>query len=255
MVVLHAGQRVDRVEPVRDQRCDDRLGGGHSAVMAALCAGTPGPRKDRRCRKLDKTPPACASPAPKSGALPAPKTGAISREIRTPPCIAIAPTPAARCATATSARPCVCPAGAIASATMAACCSSTCATTTASRRCVADPDSPAFKDGREAARRMGGAGRRQGAPPPRRHRECRPADRRGRGLSSSEIEVLGPAGRAADAGVRRSGIPGRDPAQVPLPRPAPRAPAPQHHQARADHRFDPPAHEGAAASSSSRRRS
>ena len=47
-------------------------------------------------------------------------------------CTAIAATPAAHCAQATSARRCAFPAGAIASATTAACCSSTCATTTAS---------------------------------------------------------------------------------------------------------------------------
>ena len=39
--------------------------------------------------------------------------------------------------------------------------------------------------------------------------------------------------------------PGRDPAQIPLPRPAPRQAAPKHHAARASHRFAAPPHEGA----------
>ena len=47
-----------------------------------------------------------------------------------------------------------------------------------------------------------------------------------------EIEVLGAAGRIADAGVRRAGLSGRDPAQIPLPRSAPREAAQQHHAAR-----------------------
>ena len=45
----------------------------------------------------------------------------------------------------------------------------------------------------------------------------------------TEIEVLGRGRRASDAGIRRAGIPGRHPAEIPLPRPAPRAPSPQHH--------------------------
>ena len=59
---------------------------------------------------------------------------------------------------------------------------------------VADPDSPAFKDRRDAARRMGGADRRQGAhavPPAPKIPTCRPA--RSRSIIT-EIEVLGPAG-------------------------------------------------------------
>ena len=47
---------------------------------------------------------------------------------------------------------------------------------------VADPDSPGLQGGGDAALRMGGAHRRQGAAAAGRHRECRPADRRGRGL-------------------------------------------------------------------------
>ncbi len=77
---------------------------------------------------------------------------------------------------------------------------------------------------REAARRMGDQDRRQGAPPPRRHRECRPADRRGRGLYRFN-RGAGSGRRIADAGVRRSGISGGNPAQVPLPRSAARAAA------------------------------
>ena len=92
--------------------------------------------------------------------------------------------------------------------------------------------------GREAARGMGGADRRQGAQAPGRHREPRAADRRGRGLYPRD-RGAGAGRRAADAGVRRAGISGGDPAQVPVPRPAPRAPAPQHHDARRGDRFDP----------------
>ena len=57
-------------------------------------------------------------------------------------------------------------------------------------------------------------------------------------LPTGEIEVrvrgargaVG-GGRAAAAGVRRAGLSGRDPAEVPLPRPAARDPAPQHRAA------------------------
>ena len=90
---------------------------------------------------------------------------------------------------------------------------------------------------------MGGADRRQGAQASRRHRERGAADRRGRGLYPRDRGAR-PGRRIADAGVRRPGISGRDPAQVPLPRPAPRQAAPEHHGARAGDRFDPPAHEG-----------
>ncbi len=97
---------------------------------------------------------------------------------------------------------------------------------------VADPDSPAFKEAEKLRAGMGGADRRQGAQAPGRHREsptCRPA----------QVEVYitrdrgaGPGRRTADAGVRRPGISGRHPAEVPLPRSAPRAAARQHHDAR-----------------------
>ena len=109
---------------------------------------------------------------------------------------------------------------------------------------VADPDSPAFKDAETLHAEWVITDRRQGAPPPRRHRERRPADRRGRGLHRGDRSAR-PGGRTADAGVRRPGISGGDPPQVPLPRSAARAAAQQHHQARADHRLDPPPHEGA----------
>ena len=97
---------------------------------------------------------------------------------------------------------------------------------------------------REAARGMGGPRRRQGPPPPRGHRQRRTADRRGRGLRQRD-RGAGPAGRAAAAGVRRAGLSRGHPAEVPLPRPAPRDAAPEHHDARRDHRLDAQAHEGA----------
>ena len=103
---------------------------------------------------------------------------------------------------------------------------------------------PGVQGRRDAARGMGGADRRQGAPPAGGHRESRTADRRGRGLHHRD-RGAGAGRRVADAGVRRSGISRGNQAQVPLPRSAPRQAAPQHHDARRDHRFDPPPHEGA----------
>ena len=96
---------------------------------------------------------------------------------------------------------------------------------------VADPDSPAFKtaeklrsewvvrvDGR-VRRRPGGT---ENPDLPTGEVE----------VFATEIEVLGAGGRAADAGVRRPGISGGNPPQVPLPRPAARAAAQEHHEAR-----------------------
>ena len=71
------------------------------------------------------------------------------------------------------------------------------------------PRQPGVQAGRDAARRMGGAHRRQGAPAPGRHRESRAADRPGRGLHRRD-RGAGPGRRTADAGVRRSGISGGD---------------------------------------------
>ncbi len=109
---------------------------------------------------------------------------------------------------------------------------------------VADPDSPAFKVAEtlrsEWVVRVDGKVRRR----PERHRECRSADRRGRGLYPRD-RGAGARRRAADAGIWRAGISRRDPAAVPLPRPAPRASAPEHHEARRDHRFAAAADEGA----------
>ena len=98
------------------------------------------------------------------------------------------------------------------------------------------PRQPGLQGCREAALGMGGADRRQGAQASGRHRESRPADRHGRGLRHRD-RGAGPGGRTADAGVRRSGISGGHPAEISLPRSAPRAAAQQHHAARADHRI------------------
>jgi len=130
------------------------------------------------------------------------------------------------CATHTSARPFVSPAGAIASAT--------------TRRAVHRPARPLLSaitqvvgrsgfdprsSGRDAARRMGGCESTVSRRRPGRHEnaDCRPA----RSSSISEIEVLG-AGRAscrcrcsASSSIRRTY------ASLPLPRPAPRSPARQ----------------------------
>ena len=74
---------------------------------------------------------------------------------------------------------------------------------------VADPDSPAFKVAEtlraEWVVRIDGKVRRA----PERHRERRPADRRGRGLHHRD-RGAGAGRRAAAAGVRRSGISGRN---------------------------------------------
>ena len=93
------------------------------------------------------------------------------------------------------------------------------------------PRQQGVQAGRDPALGMGGAHRRQGAPAPGRHREPRTADRPGRGLYRRD-RGAGTRRRTADAGVRRAGVSGRDPAQIPLPRPAPRQAAPQHHAAR-----------------------
>ena len=90
---------------------------------------------------------------------------------------------------------------------------------------------------------MGGAHRRQSAPATGRHAEPRTADRSGRGLYRRD-RGAGPGRRIADAGVRRAGLSGRDQAQIPLPRSAPREAARQHHAARPGDRLDPPPHEG-----------
>ena len=96
---------------------------------------------------------------------------------------------------------------------------------------VADPDSPAFQVAEtlrsEWVVRIDGKVRR------------RPDGTENADLPTGEIEiyirdieVLGRGGRTADAGVRRAGISRGHPAQIPLPRSAPRASAPQHHEAR-----------------------
>ena len=105
-------------------------------------------------------------------------------------------------------------------------------------QCVADPDSPAFRLAEtvraEWVVRIDGAVRK------------RPAGTENADLPTgavevfiTDIEVLGPAAELPLPVVRRAGIPGRHPPQIPLPRPAPRAAAPQHHEARRDHRLAP----------------
>ena len=93
---------------------------------------------------------------------------------------------------------------------------------------VADPDSPAFKDAEklrsEWVVRVDGKVRK------------RPAGTENPELPTGMVEVFirrdrgAWAGRrTADAGVRRSGISGGHPAEIPLPRSAARAAAQQHH--------------------------
>ena len=109
---------------------------------------------------------------------------------------------------------------------------------------VADPDSAAFKDAEklhaEWVVRIDGKVRKR----PEGTTNPELPTGAGRGLHLGD-RGAGPRRRTADAGVRRSGVSGGNPPQISLPRPAPRAAARQHHQARADHRLDPPPHEGA----------
>ena len=74
----------------------------------------------------------------------------------------------------------------------------------------------------------------------RRDGEPEPADRRNRSPGRRGDSPVG-RGRAADAGVRRAGLSRGNPAQVPLPRPSPRAGPRQHHAALGGDRLDPPA--------------
>ena len=102
---------------------------------------------------------------------------------------------------------------------------------------------PGFQGCREAALGMGGADRRQGAQASGRNREPGNADRHDRSLHFRD-RGAGTGRRSADAGIRRSGISGRDPAEISLPRSAARAAAQEHHAARAGDRLDPPPDEG-----------
>ena len=108
---------------------------------------------------------------------------------------------------------------------------------------VADPDSPAFKLAEtlrsEWVVRIDGKVRHrpEGTVNPELPTGA------GRGLYRRD-RGAGRGRRTADAGVRRAGLSGGDPAQIPLPRSAPRASAQQHHAARPGDRLDPPPHEG-----------
>ena len=110
-------------------------------------------------------------------------------------------------------------------------------------QCVIDPDSPAFKLA-ETARsewviRVDGKVRK------------RPAGTENPDLPTgmielyiTEIEVLGPADELPMPVFGDQEYPGRDAPAVPLPRPAPRETAPEHHEARRHHRRHSPPHEG-----------
>ncbi len=233
MVVVHARHRVKRVEPVRDQRRRRPPRRSSSPAPLALLfrltshAIAPvvpiGPALVEACRfRLCLTKRAPHAFFARSRQSPT---------SRTRQCIAIAPIPAARFARATSAKTCGFPAGATASATMAACCSSICATIMASPRWWPIPDSPAFKHAEkfraEWVVRIDGKVRTR----PAGTENHRTADRSGRDLYPRDRGAR-PGRRTAYAGVRRAGISRGHPAQVPLPRSAPRASARQHHAAR-----------------------
>ncbi len=102
-------------------------------------------------------------------------------------------------------------------------------------QCVVDPDSPAFAEAErlrsETVVRVDGQVRRR----PAGHRECRHGDGQRRALRRRHRGARPRCGTAA-AGRDRPGIPGGDAPPVPLPRPAPRAAARQHHAARAGDR-------------------
>ena len=82
----------------------------------------------------------------------------------------------------------------------------------------------------------GSTARCASARPAPRIRNCRPAWSR---CSSTEIEVLGPAGELPMPVFGDQEYPEEIRLQISLPRSAPRAAAQQHHEARPDHRFDP----------------
>ena len=140
-------------------------------------------------------------------------------------CIATAPIPAARFARATSASRCGFRAGATASATMAACCSSTCATITASPKWSPIRTARPSRWPRRCARNgwCASTARCAGGPDGTENPELPTGAVE---VYIREIEVLGAGRRTADAGVRRAGISRGNAAQIPLPRPAPRAAAP-----------------------------
>ena len=106
---------------------------------------------------------------------------------------------------------------------------------------VADPDSPAFKTaetvrGEWVIRVDGEVKARM-----RRDRQPQPADRRDRDFRARDRGAVGGQGTAA-AGVRRAGLSGGHPPEIPLPRPAPRDAAQEHRGAHQDHRRDAQAH-------------
>ena len=106
---------------------------------------------------------------------------------------------------------------------------------------VVDPDSPAFKTaetvrGEWVIRVDGEVKARAG-----RDRQRQAADRRDRGLRPRDRGAVGGEGAAA-AGVRRARLSRGHPAEIPLPRPAPRHAAQEHREAHQDHRRDAPPH-------------
>ncbi len=111
-------------------------------------------------------------------------------------------------------------------------------------QCVVDPELPRLRAGREAAFGVGGALRRRSAQAPGRNRERRDADWRHRNLCARD-RGAGPGRRAAAARLRRSALSGRDAAQIPLSRSAPREASRQHHAAWESDRRVARSHEGA----------
>ena len=118
-----------------------------------------------------------------------------------------------------------------------ACCSSTCATITASRRSSPIPTAPAFATAETLRAEWVDPHRRQREGARRRAGQPKAADRRDRGLRPRD---RGPEPRPRSCRCRSSAIsdyPEETRLQLPLPRPAAREAAPQHHAAL---RRDPP---------------
>ena len=135
-------------------------------------------------------------------------------------------------------------AGATASATTAACCSSTCATITASRNAWSIRICPPSRRPRGCARRWVVRVDGAGAAPAGRHRNADMATGAIE-LYVTDIEVLGPAAELPMPVATDQEYPEETRLKLPLPRPAPRAAAREHHAARAGDRLAALAHEGA----------
>ena len=109
-------------------------------------------------------------------------------------------------------------------------------------QCVIEPDVDRLRRGRQGRSEWVVTHHRRGRRAHGRDRQQGPADRRGRNPHRGDRDPDPGAGTAA-AGLRRARLSGGDAAEIPLPRSAPRAAAPQHHAALEGHLVHPPAHD------------